>query len=463
MSEERLQSRQFLMAAGVAVFVVFVTRALAFPHSWWLPVEPLLGLAMQSFDPLAGQPPAPGFPLYLDLAGMLMFKAKSPFVALVVAAYLSSIAATALLAAAMRRISRDAVGGALAALLLFMTPATLVFSSTPAPEASALMFFAIALNAAAKLLTDEARSWRTAVLLGAGVAGTVGCQPEWALPALLVLFAPLFAPAARRLIPIAALIFAAGAALAFAPLSSAVGGPVAFWRWAGLATRGGVGTADVAVSAALDAFGPWWLAIPIALLALAGLVAAIRSRETLLLLVVAPAVLNVVVVAWRGSVREPVLALLLAIVAVSLLAIRGLTELGSRMRQPWIRIAVMAVFCLVSWSWVSPLLLARLKTAPPPSKAAIWIDDKIEVGAVVLVADELMPYASALIGKGKLVPMGSANPDRSLAWYALVPGESTEAGAVVFSWPDSEPLRRLAGSRHRIVSVVPIHPLAPAP
>lgn len=460
MSDERLESRQFLMAAGVAVFIVFVTRALAFPHSWWLPVEPLLGLAMQNFDPLAGQPPAPGFPLYLELAGMLMFKAKSPFVALVVAAYLSSIAATVLLAAAFRRISRDAVGGALASLLLFMTPAMLVFSSTPAPEASALMFFAVALNAAAKLLTDEATSWRTAALLGAGVAGTVGCQPEWILPALLVLLAPLLAPAARRLLPIAILTFVAGAALVFASLANALGGLGTLLRWTGVVTTG---AADVSVRAILDAFGPAWLAIPIAVLALAGLVAAIRARETLLLLVVAPAVLNVLVVSWRGSVREPVLALLLAIVAISLFAIRGLTELGSRTGQPWIRIAAMAVFCLLSWVWVSPLLLARLKTAPPPSKAAIWIDDKIEAGAVVLVADDLMPYASALIAKAKLVPLEGAGSDRSLAWYALIPGESTEAGAVVFSWPESEPLRRLAGSRHRIVSVVPIHPPAPAP
>lgn len=462
MSEERPQSRRFLLAAGTAIFVVFVTRALAFPHSWWLRVEPLLGLAIGNLDPLAGHPPAPGFPLYLQLARMLMFKAETPFVALVVAAFLSSVAATALLAAAFWRISRDAVAGALAALLLFMTPAMLVFSSTPAPEASALMFIAIALNAAAKLLRDEAKSWRTAALLGAGVAGTVGCQPEWALPAMLVLLAPLLAPPARRLILIAVLTFAAGTALAFASLSNALGGPVALLRWTGLAAPGGAGTEAVAVSSVLDAFGPSWLAIPIAVLALGGLVAALRSRETLLLLVVAPAVLNVLVVSWRGSVREPVLALLLAIVALSLLAIRGLTELGARTGQPWIRIAAMAAFCLFSWIWVSPLLLARLKTAPPPSKAAIWIDDRIAPGAVVLVAGELMPHASALITKGRLVALEDAGSDRSLAWYALIPGESTEAGAVVFSWPESDPLRRLAGSRYRIVSVVPIHPQAPA-
>lgn len=463
MSEERPQSRRFLLAAGTAFFVVFVTRALAFPHSWWLRVEPLLGLAIENLDPLAGHPPAPGFPLYLQLARMLMFKAETPFVALVVAAFLSSVAATALLAAALWRISRDAVAGALAALLLFMTPAMLVFSSTPAPEASALMFFAIALNAAARLLSDEARSWRTAALLGAGVAGTVGCQPEWVLPALVVLLAPVFAPSARRLVPIAGLVFAAGTALVFASLSNALGGAVALLRWTGLATTGGAGTADVAASAMLDAFGPPWLAIPIAVASLAGLVASIRSRETLSLLVVAPAVLNVLVVSWRGSVREPVLALLPAIVAIALLAIRGLTELGSRAGQPWIRIAVMAAFCLLSWVWVSPLLLARLKTAPPPSKAALWIDDKIASDAVVLVADELLPHASALIAKGRLVPIEGAGADRSLAWYALIPGESTEAGAVVFSWPDSEPLRSLAGSRYRVVSVVPIHPGAPAP
>jgi hypothetical protein len=295
------------------------------------------------------------------------------------------------------------------------------------------------------------------------VAGTVGCQPEWVLPALLLLIAPVFAPSARRLVPIAALVFVAGTALVFASLSGALGGPVALLRWSGLATSGGAGTGYVAVSAVLDAFGPPWLAIPVAVAALAGLVAAIRSRETLLLLVVAPAVLNVLAVAWRGSVREPVLALLLAVVAISLLAIRGLTELGSRTGQPWIRIAAMAAFCLVSWVWVSPLLLARLKTAPPPSKAAIWIDDKIAPGAVVLVAEELMPHASALITKGRLVPLEGAGSDRSLAWYALIPGESTEVGAVVFSWPDSEPLRSLAGSRYRVVSVVPIQPGAPAP
>ncbi len=460
MNEARLEGRRFLIATGNALFVVFVTRALAFPHSWWLRVEPLLGLAIERFDPGAGHPPAPGFPLYLDLAGLLMVKAETPFVALVVAAFLSSVAATALLAAAHWRISRDAVGGALTALLLLMTPAMLVFSSTPAPEAAALMFFAIALFAASTLLTDATVSWRSAVLLGAGVAGTVGCQPEWALPAILLLAAPLLAAGVRRLAAVAGIAFAGCLALVFAPLSTALGGPVALVRWIGSGTSGGAGGEIMALRSMLVAFGPPWLAFPIALAALAGVIAAIRSRDTALLLVMLPAVVNIALVSCRGSVREPVLAVLPALVAFSAVAIRGLTELGSWAKQPWIRIAVVAAFCLLSWLWVSPLLRARLETAPPPSKAAIWIDDRIAPGAVVLVSDALLPHATALIAKGRVVSLESAGAERALAWYAMIPGESSEAGAVVFSWPDSEPLRRLADSRYRVVSVVPIHPQA---
>ncbi|MGK2859826.1 MAG: hypothetical protein ACSLFQ_21730, partial [Thermoanaerobaculia bacterium] len=135
----------------------------------------------------------------------------------------------------------------------------------------------------------------------------------------------------------------------------------------------------------------------------------------------------------------------------------------SRLGQPWIPAAVVAAYCLTSWIWVSPLLLARLNAAPPPSKAALWIEDKIAPGAVILVSEQLVPHAAALISKGRIVSLESAGSERALAWYALVPGESTEAGAVVFSWPDSEPLRRLAASRHRVVSVVPIHPGALEP
>ncbi|MGK2858033.1 MAG: hypothetical protein ACSLFQ_12590 [Thermoanaerobaculia bacterium] len=327
MNEDRTQSRSFLLATGVAVFVIFVTRALAFPHSWWMSVEPLLGQAIHTLDPLAGHPPAPGFPLYLDLAGMLMFKAKSPFVALVVAAYLSSIAATALLAVAFRRVSRDAVGGALAALLLFMTPAMLAFSSTPAPEASAVLFFAVALIAAGRLLRDDSPSWRYALILGAAVAGTVGCQPEWTLPVAVLLVVPLFGARGRRLVPIALIACAAVVAIVFAPLARALGGPVALARWIASASSG---REILPGGAMLDAFGPPWLAVTIVLLALAGIVTAIRLRETMLLLVLVPAVVNVAVVTIHGSAREPVLAVLPAVVAISLLALRGLTHIGSR-------------------------------------------------------------------------------------------------------------------------------------
>jgi hypothetical protein len=61
-----------------------------------------------------------------------------------------------------------------------------------------------------------------------------------------------------------------------------------------------------------------------------------------------------------------------------------------------------------------------------------------------------------LITNARIARLDATGAERAKARFALVPGESTAAGAMVFSWPDSEPLRRLAASRFRVVSVVPL-------
>lgn len=456
MTQEGSQSRRFVIASGMAFVVVFVTRALAFPHSWWLGVEPLLGMAVGAPDPASGIPPSPGFPLYLDLARLLMIKAETPFVALVVAAFLSSAAGALLLAAALRRTMRDAVGGALASLMLFMTPAMLVFSSTPAPEASALMFYAVAVYAAGRIVDGETTGRRDATILGAASACVIGCQPEWVLAAALVAVSPLIRKETRRLSAVSVAIAGAVLVLVFMPFAKALGGEAALLRWLAERPAAGEGLAI----ALLNQAGPLWLSIPIALIALVGAWYAVRARERRLLLVAGPAVAHLAFVALRGSAREVVLAVVPISVAFIALCVRGTSALSTRSGQPLLRIAIVAAYSLASWIWTAPLLRARLNVAPPPSKAAIWIDDHLadEPGAVVLVAEELRPHASALITKARIADLAAVATEGARARYALVAGESSEAGAVVFSWPDSAPLRLLANSRLRVVSVVPLRP-----
>ncbi|MFA6955759.1 MAG: hypothetical protein WC538_07795 [Thermoanaerobaculia bacterium] len=455
------QSRRFLIATGFAFFVVFVTRALAFPHSWWLEVEPLLGMALGHTDPLAGRPPSPGFPLYLDLASLLVFKAQTPFVALVAASFLAGVAATVVLATALRRVWRDPVGGALASLLFFMTPAMLVFSSTPAPEAAALMFYATALLAAVRIADGEEMGRRYAAILGAAAGCCIGCQPEWSLAVLVLVASPLVRRESWRLGAISIAVCGGVFALVFAPLAKALGGEAALFRWLLQDTGKLVPLAPMAL---LDASGPLWLSIPIAAAALTGAFATVRSRETRMLLLAVPALVHLAYMALRGSVRVPVLAIAPVSVLLIALCARGLAELTRRTDLPPLRIAIVAAYCLASWTWTAPLLRARLDVAPPPSKAAIWINDHLEgvKGGVVLVADELEPHAAALITNARIARLDAPPAERAAALFALVPGESTQAGARVFAWPDSEPLRRLAGSRFRVVSVVPLRKLPAA-
>jgi hypothetical protein len=274
---------------------------------------------------------------------------------------------------------------------------------------------------------------------------------------LLLSLAPLARREARRLAAISIAVCGGTLVLIFAPLARALGGEAALFEWMFARTDA---LAELAPMALLNQCGPLWLSIPIALVAFAGALAAVRGGERLLLIVAAPAVVHLVFVAMRGSVREDVLAVAPVSVALVALCVRGLSELARRTGQPLVRIGIVAAYCLVSWIWTAPLLRARLDVAPPPSKAAIWIDDHLDGGgdAVVLVSDELAPHAAALITKARLVPLGQAAGERSRARYALVSGESTEAGAIVFSWPDSAPLRLLAHSRFRVVSVVPLGP-----
>src|SRR5579859_1781689 len=128
-----MKGRERLLAA-VAVFVVLWC---AKPASLWEFDEVLFAQAVQHFDPVAHQPPPPGYPVFIAAAKAVRVFTPSDFAALVTLSVIASAAGFVLLALAFARMT-DWTTGLTGSLLFYFSPAMLVHSTLALSEPGAI-------------------------------------------------------------------------------------------------------------------------------------------------------------------------------------------------------------------------------------------------------------------------------------------------------------------------------------
>ncbi len=130
-----------LPIAIVALAVVVMTLVTR-PQTYWQGEEVRFAQALLTFDPVQRQPEPPGYPLYVAIGRLLNFFIHEPFTTLLVLSVIACGAGAVLVALAAAEILGDDWLGAAAALVLYVSPAMLVFAPLPNAVATGMALIA---------------------------------------------------------------------------------------------------------------------------------------------------------------------------------------------------------------------------------------------------------------------------------------------------------------------------------
>ena len=444
---------------------VAAARLLTLPRSLWEWDEVLFVRGILHFDPLHHSPHPPGYPLLIGLGKALTWITGDPFTSLVALSVISSCIGFVALAVAFRSFSGSEEAGVAGALLFHFSPAMLVYGPLALSDPAALMFLALALAAAGRLI--ETRGLWPAVALGVFASAAIGCRPQLSLAVLPMLAVALFL--ARRW----------GATLAaftlvslawFVPLLLAVGGPSGFLpflsKQAGLVvaydttgSRTALSWAGVAKRFLAHPWGDRLLSIPLlGLAAVGGALALFRRYRTALPL----AVLSVIELTFAMTVmnaQDAVRYALPGLLGIAFAAGVGAEALARRVRVPALVLA--GLFAVGAVRYTAPILEARAKTPSPPVQAIEWARQNLPPQTVFLMEPVMAAYVDHLLPRSErlLIDEGlerfAANPGRPV--YLLGDGESGWPGAKTFRWPESDAYGKLSrGGLYRVTSLSPI-------
>jgi dolichyl-phosphate-mannose-protein mannosyltransferase len=467
------RSRRISLAAVAGFAVVAVVRALTLPRSLWELDEMLFARAVEQFDPLTHRPHPPGYPLLVGLGKLFNLVFDDPFTSLVALSFVSSLVGYAALVAAFRRIGgegaeRLAVAGA---LLFHLSPVMLVQAPLPMSDPPALMFISLALWAAA-MVAQGGSAW-AAIGLGASASAAIGCRPQLALAVLPMLAVALWQAPGWRRRGEALAGFTLVSLLWFLPLVVATGGPRGFLDYElkqvsyvathdARSARAGRDPIALAARFIANPWGPRWLAVPVLVLAGAGVKRLVRLRRTAALPLAALSGTQLAVCLAIMDPGDAVRYALPAVLGVAFAVAAGCEAAAETTRQPAVAWLTPALVLAVSAAYAVPVLAARATALAPPVQAAEWAKRNVRPKAIVLVTEEMAPHASYLLGNFSLAPVEkglrhAARRPRAPV-YLLAEGESGWPGAVTFRWPASDAYRRLTRDHYRVVSLSPIPP-----
>jgi hypothetical protein len=456
---------------------VVLARALTLPSSLWELDEFLFVRGVERFDPLTHRPHPPGYPLLVGLGKLFGFVFHDAFTSLVALSFVSSLVGYAALVAAFRRIvsaadpgaaERVAVGGA---LLFYLSPVMLVQAPLPMSDPPALMFISLALWAAV-VLAQSGSAW-AAIGLGAAASAAIGCRPQLALAVLPMLAVALRQAPGWRRRGEALAAFTLVSLLWFVPLAAATGGLRGFLDYQAkqaayvaahdaTASRAGRSVLSTARRFIANPWGAKWLALPVIVLAVAG-VRTLYQRRTkaawpLATLCGAHLAFCLAVMDPGDSSRYA----LPAVLGVAFAAVVGCEAAARKAGRPAVAWLLLALLLIASIGVAVPVLVPRTTTPSPPVQAAAWAEQNLPRRAILLVADEMAAHASYLLDEFDIAPIEiglrrAARRPRSPV-YLLAEGESGWSGAKTFRWPDSKSYCRLTRNHYRVVSLSPIPP-----
>jgi hypothetical protein len=446
--------------------IVLVTRLLTAPQTFWEHDELLFAQGVRQFEPLLDHPHPPGFPLYIAIGKCVDAVLHDPFRSLVGISIISCVAGYVALCLAFGRLLGDRDLGAAGALLVYFSAAVLVHGTLPMSDSPALMFFALALLASSH--AAGARSSWPGVAAAIFCSAAIGVRPQYAVALLPFLAVVLWQMRTTRQRLNAAASFIIVSVAWFFPLVAAVGDLGRFFRWErrqavyfaahdASQSRGALGWGSIAIRFVLHPWGSKYVTVPLLLCMVAGIFWLARRVDArwlpLALFTVVQLAFSVITMDPADAARYsiPLIVPMALVAAAGFGAIREWTPLRA---APY---ALAALLALVSITYVSPILDARVHSPSPPAAAAAYARDHLSPDTVVLYEPGMRPHAEYLMARFHPIPFEAGlrrfydRPEVPLV--LLADGGSPEADSKVFRWPMSDAYGKLTRNHYRVVTL----------
>jgi hypothetical protein len=440
----------------LAVVILLTVDVMTLPKTYWQSEEVRFGQALFTFDPLQQQPEPPAYPLYVALGRLLNFFVHDPFFALLALSVISTVAGVVITSLLATELFGNAWSGAAAALVLYLSPAMLIFGPLPNAEAVAMALIAAALLALVR---------GNAIWFGIFAAAAVGALPPIAVAMLVMAgVAPAISPAMRRVS--AAVIGGATLLLCFVPLIEAIRGRVGYYvftNYAALKTSSaaaGLDGRELVLRFIAHPWGSKWLSFPLLIAAVIGFAMLCGGRflnrpspvekpaSTLAAFAVAH-LLFCFAVADRGDGVQPVIP---SMIAVAMFAAAALS------RWPRIAFAAALVYGAGAFVYAWPVLYDRHRVPSPPAAAMRYARQQLPADAMLLYEPSLEAWARS--SRFSIAPIRDFDryADQKIPLFVLGDGGSTMQHARIFFWPDSDAYGKVTTNRYRVVSLIPFPP-----
>ncbi len=426
---------------AIAAVVVFITRIMTRPQSFWQGEEIRFARALLTFDPIQQQPEPPGYPLYVAIGRVINFFVHQPFFTLLILSAVSVLIGAYLVGLLVAEVFGDDWTGVAAILILYFSPAMLAFDALPNPEA-----ITVALLATAFLALIRGHT----IWFGVAAAAAVAVRPEIAIAMfIVVLLRPRALPA-----------FLAVLIVAFIPLLEAIGSnlvPYVKTNYLALRTSSdaaGLHGRELFLRFVAHPWGSKWISFPVLVFAVVGFFVIARRARALAATLGLFFVAHVAFVVAMGDRADGVQPVLPALIVVAIFAASAFAE--------WPRVAAIAALLYacggVAYAW--PLLHERTTSAAPPARAMRFARRLVPQEAILLYE----PSMEAWAGLGRFTTIAPARDfdryaDRvDTPLFLLADGGSRTPHAARFEWPDSDPYGKITTERYRVASIIPYPP-----
>lgn len=459
-----------LVTLLIALAVVCAVHFTSIPLTIWEYDESLFAMAVEHYQPLLHQPPPPGYPLYIGFTKLLL-PLFAPFDALIAVSILGVLGGFIAFALAFRVVSGSGRSGTIGAFLFYFSPAMLIHATLPQSDSGALALLAVALWLTGRAIDDP--SPHAAALAAIACAFTIGWRLQFAIAVVPMFGVAVLMLRTWRARAMAVQWFAIGCAAWLVPLIVLTGGPESFWRWlSGQAayfaqhdadlSRSGQTAGGIALHFIAHPWGPKWLAAPVLLLALVGIIDGVRRRRRLVLPV---ATMVIVYLAFALLMMDPadgVRYALPSVAGVALLATLGLQWLRTLTRGVLADWAIVLLYACGAWFYCAPLLRQRAETASPPMSAVLYLRSVAPRNAVILHDLALKPHAIHLLRGFALMRVDEGlmrfGHRTDVPLYELTNGAVETPGAKVFRWTTGDAYTKLTRGHYGATSVVPLAP-----
>ena len=449
-----------LAAAAVAVVILHLT---SLPITIWEYDENLFAMGVERYAPLMHFPPPPGYPVFMGVAKLVkpLFGGDA-FRTLIALNAFATVVGFALLALAFRAITNSARLGILGAALFYVMPAMLVHVTLALSDAGALALLALALWSAA------ARPPLSTIVFAIACAACVGWRPQFAIAVVPMFFTYVALMRTWRERIVSVVAFGVACLAWLVPLMMFTGGVTGFWTWlSGQAayfaqhdadiSRSGRTLGQIAMRFIAHPWGPKFLAAPVLLLALIGVVDAARRKVWNVLPVV---VMTIVYLAFAMSMMDPADGVRYALPAhpgIALLALLGLAALRPIARADWVLVALYGIGAYV---YASPILRQRTSSPSPPFAAIEHLRSIAPKKALILYDLPLKPHAQNLLRDYTCMRVDEGllrygnRIDRPI--FELTDSAVSGPGGKVFRWETPDAYSKLTRDHYGAVSVLPM-------